>query len=233
MTRGATLSEGSDRILYRTAIWVIAGALLSGPIGSSVALFGTQPPWRDAATYMANFRAIEQAPFWLGFLFIGAWVTLFARIAALAPAERRTRVQAMLVAAAVFGAIISINYTLQVGYVPALVAAGDSAVGYVTMSNPGSLGWIFEMFGYGALGVACGLAAPLFAGGRRRRRSIVWLFLANGVVSVGGAVATAIDVRWVMTPAGLWLYILWNVLVVAMMAAVAAEFRPADDKPSG
>jgi hypothetical protein len=200
-------------------------ALLSGPVGSAVSIFGSQPPWSDGQTYISHFRSIEQVPFWFGFLFVAAWIALFGRLTALAPESYRTRAIAMMAAATIYAAIISLNYTLQVAYVPLLVRMGDPTVAYLTMTNPASVGWALEMFGYGALGVACWLAAPLFGGEGARRRAIVVLMGANAVVNIGSAIATAVDVGWVMTPAGLTAYLSWNALVVATMAVVALEFR--------
>jgi hypothetical protein len=54
--------------------------------------------------------------------------------------------------------IIVINYAL-----------GDPAVAYLVMSNPISISWTFEMFGYAVLGVATWLIAPTFRDARHGR----------------------------------------------------------------
>jgi hypothetical protein len=221
----STGGGGGDWTLRLAAVAIIVTALLSGPIGSAVSIYGSQPPWTDGQAYISHFRSIEQAPFWFGFLFVAAWIALFGRLTALAPESYRTRAIAMMAAATIYAAIISLNYTLQVAYVPLLVRMGDPTVAYLTMTNPASVGWALEMFGYGALGVACWLAAPLFGGEGARRRAIVMLMGANAVVNIGSAIATAVNVAWLMTPVGLAAYLFWNALVVATMAVIAVEFR--------
>lgn len=220
-------SGHGDAVLFWSAIAVGAGALLSGPLGLLVTFIDAQPPWSDAATYVASYRWWHQLPYWFGFGFVAAWVALTARLAALAPASRRTRTISALVAIAIYGAIISLNYTLQVAIVPAMVAGGDAAVGYLTMVNPVSIGWGIEMFGYGALGVSNLLAAPLFPespGGLRPW--IVRLMVLNGLVDIASAVAISIEMTWLLTPAGLAAYLFWNLLVVGTAAAIAIAYRP-------
>jgi len=214
-----------DPLLYWSGLMVAAGALLSGPLGLAVALIDGQPAWTDAATFIQHYRPWQQIPFWFGFLFIAAWVWLTARLAALAGKARLTSAFAMLIATAAYAAMIATNYTLQVALVPALAAARDANVSYITMANPTSFAWALEMFGYGALGVANWLSAGLFPLATRRAW-LAWLMRANGIVGVAGAVLTAIDIRWVMTAGGLAAYFGWNALVIATGILIAVEFRP-------
>jgi hypothetical protein len=70
-----------------------------------------------------------------------------------------------LVFAAAFAAMIVINYSVQTTLVPGLVsrytAADAPVVAAFTLSNPTSLGWALEMWGYALLGVAAMMAATL------------------------------------------------------------------------
>jgi hypothetical protein len=215
-----------DRTLFWAAGWVLAGALLSGPLGLVVTLFDPQPVWTDARTFIDHYRPWHQTPFWFGFVFIAAWVALNSRLAAIAPDAQRGTGFAALVGTAIYGAMIATNYMLQVAYVPLAVATSDSNVSYATMANPASLAWALEMFGYGALGVANWLTADLFPEGPPQRRWVVRLMYANGVVGVFGPVMIAIDVRWVQTATGLTAYLGWNVLVVVTAATIATVYRP-------
>src|SRR4030042_1020721 len=54
----------------------------------------------------------------------------------------------------IYGALITLNYALQVAYVPYLARTQDPALGYVTMAHGAASTWVLEMFGYGVLGVA-------------------------------------------------------------------------------
>jgi hypothetical protein len=215
-----------DAVLARIALWVIAAALLSGPIGAGIALVGSGGgAWVDAATYAARYRRLEQVPFWFGFLFIGAWLAFFARLAAHAEPADRMRALAALAVAAAYAAMIATNYTLQIGYVPQLAARADPAVAYLTMANPESVAWVLEMFGYAMLGAACWVAAPLFRDAPRGA-TIVALLRTNGIVNIAGAVAMEFGADWLLAPIGVAAYLLWNGLVVGTMAVIAVAFRP-------
>lgn len=207
--------------------WLVAAAtLLSGPIGFAVVLARPQPAWTDAATYAAHWHPLQQAPFWAGFALVGASVLLIARLASLGFDHHRTRALGALAAAAVYAAIITVNYAVQVAYVPAAVRAGDPVLAYVTMTNPSAPTWVLEMFGYAILGMATFLAAPLVQGAASRRRWIRGLLRANFAISVAGAIATAVRPSWVQTPAGLASFLGWNVLFAAAAVLIGLEYAP-------
>ncbi|MGZ3406651.1 MAG: hypothetical protein ACXVAN_09445 [Polyangia bacterium] len=214
-----------DRTLAGSAIAVVAGALLSGPIGMAIAALVPQPPWRDAATFAAHFHPLQQLPYAFGFLLIGASILFVVRAAALLPDSQRTRAYAAVACAGSFGAMIGINYTLQLAWVPHAARAHDPALAYIAMANPGALGWALELFGYVALGAATWIVAPAFREARFGR-AIRALLVANGVLSAAGAVVTAIDLTWVMSTAGLIAFAVWNALYIAVMLLVAAAFLP-------
>ena len=55
----------------------LAGAFAKmSQAGVVAALVDPQPPWTNAATFIAHFRAWHQIPYWFGFVFIAAWVAL-------------------------------------------------------------------------------------------------------------------------------------------------------------
>lgn len=93
--------------------------------------------------------------------------------------------------------------------------AGDPALGYLVMANPRAISWALEMFGYALFGVATWLVAAQFGA------TVAWLLRANGVVSVLGAILTAIDLAWVHTTAGLVSFAGWNVLLIGTTTAIA------------
>ncbi len=117
-----------------------------------------------------------------------------------------------------------LNYVLQTTVVPELardVDANASLIGAFSMSNPRSLGWALEMWGYGALGVATWLVAPVFA----RHRAATWAFVANGPISIVGAAWTAARPGWELSAPGLIAFAMWNVLVVVMAATALSALR--------
>jgi hypothetical protein len=220
----------SARRAVATSGWlVLIGALASGPLGIwIVQATHPQPPWRDAATFVAAYHRVQTVPYLLGFLLIGGFVGLVASLHVLAPRTLASRTTTALPLVGAFAAMILLNYTLQTTVVPALAAADVSdwsdVISGLTMSNPRSLGWALEMWGYAVLGVATLLVAPVFSGSTLESvtRS---LFTANAPVSVAGGFATALWPGWVMTAVGFVAFGLWNLLVVAMAACAILTMR--------
>jgi hypothetical protein len=207
----------------------LVGTLTSGPLSLAfVQATHPQPPWRDAATFVRQFHPLQTLPFFLGFLLVGGLVVLVTALRELASPELRPRATVGLAFAAAFAALVLLNYTLQTTFVPALVAryrdSDDAVIAALTMANPRSLGWAIEMWAYGVAGVATWLVAPVFDGSTLERATRA-SFVANGVVSVATAFATALVPGWVLTPIGLWGYAAWNLLVVAMSVLTLAVLR--------
>jgi hypothetical protein len=96
------------------------------------------------------------------------------------------------------------------------------------MANPRSLGWGLEMWGYAVLGVATWLTAPVF-GNTRTGRWTRAVFVANGPLSIAGAMATALSPGWVLRPVGLGAFAAWNILSVAMIRLTVFSCRAAPD----
>ncbi|MGE0401211.1 MAG: hypothetical protein AB7T06_31165 [Kofleriaceae bacterium] len=214
-----------DYPLSLSAALVALAALLSGPIGFGLTLLRPQPAWESPELFLASSHPLQQLPYWFGFLLIVACVMFFARAAALVFATHPTRALFALVLVGIYGAIIAINYALQAVYVPQLVRDGNAAVQYVTMVNGRAPTWILEMFGYAFLGLGTLILAPAFRS-TPRGTWIRRMFVANGILSVAGAVVIAGNLAWVMTVPGLIAYFAWNGLFIAMMVLVAIEYRP-------
>jgi hypothetical protein len=215
----------TDRLLAVSAIFVVAGTVCSGPLGMLLTAIHRQPHWKDAQTFAENFHAVQQVPFWFGLVLLAACVFFVARASAVAAEHHRTRAIAASISVATYAAMVGTNYTLQIAWVPHLARLHDPSVAYVTMANPGAAAWALEMFGYGALGVATWLIAPVFRDGRFGVW-ISWLFVANGLVSIAGAVITGIHLPWVMSPAGFACFAAWNVLLIVAMALCATAYWP-------
>lgn len=208
---------------------VVAGAVLSAPVAMLVvSLIGPQPAWSGVDAFAAHYHPIQALPYILGYLLLAGF-TLFtaachARAGRLegagAATGLRARTGAALVFTAVYAALVLTNYTLQVGYVPRILAETPDYLAALTMANPASFAWFLEMFGYAALGVATWLVAPVFPG-RGRARWIRGMLRANGVLSVVGAACTAAWDAWVFSPAGMVSFAGWNLLIVLCFGAIA------------
>jgi hypothetical protein len=205
--------------------------VLSGPIAFAVvAATHPQPPWSGAEAFAANYHPIQTLPYFFGFLLVGGFVALVASLHELASTASRARTSIAALLTAAFAAMIFINYAIQTTVVPALLSNGTAEnlalAGQLTMANSHSLGWALEMWGYAVLGVATWLVAPVFHSFRFGRPTSV-LFVVNAPISVLGAVATAIAPGWVLTVGGLYVFGLWNLLVIAMLTLAMEGLRNA------
>ena len=119
--------------------------------------------------------------------------------------------------------MISLNYLIQLAVIPNALKY-PTVIELFATANANSLFWYIEMTGYGFLGLATWAGGMLF-GGNPRKKAIRYLFVANGISSVLGTVLTFIFKGWVMSPAGLVSYLLWNVLVLIVMILVLVEYK--------
>jgi hypothetical protein len=209
------------RELRRAAALVAAGAVLSGPVAMVLVLeVAPQPPWTGVDAFAASYHPVQALPYALGYLLLFGFVLFAATCHAAAAASLRPRTSAALVFTSVYAALVFTNYTIQLGFIPRALAGRPEYLAALTMDNPASFAWFLEMFGYAAMGVATWLLAPAF-GGSRRADGIRTLLVANGVISIIGAVAVALFDRWVFSPFGFVSFAGWNVLVVACFVLIA------------
>lgn len=212
------------------AIVTLAGIVLSGPVSLVlVNALHPQPAWTGPEAFARAYHPIQTLPYFTGFLLVGGSLYLVAALQTLASDAQRVRATAGLGFASAFAALIFFNYVVQTTFVPGLVASAslESAplIAAFSLSNPRALGWALEMWGYAVLGVATWLVAPVLADHGRAGRTAAALFVANGPVSIVGALLTALRPGWVMTAAGFGLFAAWNLLMLVMVALVIVAFR--------
>jgi hypothetical protein len=194
-----------------------------------VAFTRPQPAWRDAELFAAHYHFVQLIPYFAGLLLVAGFVILIASVHQLAEPRLKAMTASACIFAAVFAALISLNYVVQTTFVPDLArhdrdSAAAALVPALSMSNPRSLAWGIEMWGYAFLGVATWLAAPIF---RRTplERGVALTFATNGVIGVAGAAWTVARPGWVMTPAGMAAFGAWNILAAAMAALAFVALR--------
>lgn len=226
------MSGGKAERLLVVGLWLsLAGALFSGPVALAVVgAVHPQPPWQDAAIFAASYHPVQLLPYLLGLLLVSGFLIVVASLHALAAPEHRAHTGIAQLFGAAFGALIFLNYVVQTTLVPVLArpfhAADAALLAALTMTNPGSLAWGLEMWGYGLLGVATWLCAPVLGDRDSCSRIAVSCFKLNGAVSVVGALATVWDRAWLLSPAGLIAFGAWNLLVIVMCGlALAARLR--------
>jgi len=213
------------RFGYGSALALAIGVFLSGPLTVlAVSRFAPQPvEWQGIEAYAAAFHPLQLLTFGFGFLIVLGSIGVVAALHLLAPPGRSLYGLLALVCVAVFAAVISVNYMLQLAVLRPHVAAGRlEGMALLAFNNPESIAMALEMLGYGFLGIATAAVAPLLEGGAVAR----WargLGVANAGVSVAGAVAQAT----VGLPGlvGLAAYVGWNVLFAALAVLYVVHSR--------
>ena len=200
------------------AILSSMGILTSGPLAVLVvALVRPQPLWNGPALFVDNFHRIQTLPFYFGFLLALGSIMMLVSVYLLS--KKRATALTALVFMSIGAAFVIFNYVTQTTFIPAVVETYTAELGSVlttlSMSNPSSLTWALEMWGYGLIGLGTGLAAGFF-GASRLERIAKALFILNGVLSVFGAVIASIDLAGVFSVAGLIGYGVWNVVYLAL-----------------
>lgn len=211
----------------------VAGIIVSGPVAVAVVqTLHPQPLWVGAANWALHYHPLQSLPYFGGIPLIAGYLLQACAIFGLAREAERPRATIALVLTGVFVTLITLNYVIQTTFIPALATGYqpelDAAIVTFSFSNPTSLSWAIEMWGWGALGVATWLWAGEFRD-TRLEQTTAWLLIANGVVSVAGIVATIAWPGFVFAPAGMWSYAAWNLLVlgagVLMLIAFAERLR--------
>jgi len=172
---------------------------------------------------------VQDLPYYFGFLLIGGMLMLSAGHYLNYGEEDEGKKFYLLISLGltiVFCALISFNYISQTTFVHNLALhykpEYDAAIFIYSMSNPMSFCWANEMWGYALLGIATLLMAGYY---RDKNGFIRALLIVNGIVSLGSAFWTIIDVRWMMTMVGLMAYFAWNVLMIVLMIAIYYNSR--------
>ncbi len=211
------------------AVGTLLGVLLSGPLAVAlVAATRPQPPWHGAEVFARSYHPIQTGPYLGGIVLVAALVALLTSIHAMAREEQKVQTHMALVFTGVFATLIFFNYVVQTTFVPELARAYEESnapvIAAFSMANPTSLAWGIEMWGWGFLGVATWLVAPVFRGSRLERATAL-AFIANGPVSLLGGLWTVARPGWVLTSAGLVAFAIWNVLLALMASLALMAFR--------
>lgn len=231
------MTRTKARTLSRAAAIILSGIILSGPVAVGlVELVAPQPAWRDAATFVKHYSWLQSLPYVFGFLILGGFILFMAALVGSSSEDQRPREMTALALTTVSASMIFTNYVLQTAYVPQSLDGNGSLLEAVTMANPRSFAWGLEMYGYGVLGVATIVAAPLFEP-RGGQRMIRLLFILNGIVSVVTTPLVPIIPGWLLTTQGIIAGAVWNLLVIVIMVLVIREFKfgrvPLDQQQNG
>lgn len=215
-----------NRFLSISAVITIIGILFSGPVGVLIiSMLRPQPVWQGAEVFANNYHRVQSLPFIFGFFMMLGFVLFISAISRLADTEIKKIYGTMAVIfASAYVVTIGLNYVIQAVYIPEIIEENAELAGLLTMVNPSSFSWVLEMFGYGFLGAAGWLVAPIFEG-NARMKSIRYLLIVNGIISIFGVIITAVDVKWVLSTSGLISYVVWNLLIIITMILIFLEFK--------
>jgi hypothetical protein len=216
------MKSNFSKLISLGAIIALIGYITSGPLGFMlVKLTVPQPEWASSAVFATNYNFIQDIPYYLGFLLIGGMLMIAAGYY-LNYKEEDSKIKFQLLLsllfATVFAALIFFNYICQTTFIRHLALhykpENDAVISTFSMANPKSLSWAIEMWGYGILGIATWLMAGYYKG---KNKMIRLLLISNGVLSLATVAFTIIDINWVLTPAGIIAYMIWNVLMIVLM----------------
>jgi len=221
--------------LYRfgfvAAVVMVLGVLLSGVVGVPlVNWLAPQPAWQSGRVFAENYDPLQTLPYFAGFLMLTGFLLVHVTIYLLSDMDMKRFTLTALVFALIYGTLVFFNYIVQTTFVPQLVRSYsqelDPLIGMFSMVNPASLGWALEMWGYGHLGVAALFVIPFFAARPTALDRLIAVGLGvNGMMSVLGALITAVNLTWVFSPPGFVTFVLWNVVVLLLGIALVIWFR--------
>ena len=200
------------------AVFIMIGTLF--PSLFAIFLQPKQPAWQSAAVFVEHYHIIQGLPIYFGFFLIGGSLIVLATIFLLSKAKLYPLLG--LTFGIVGAAVVSLNYIIQTTFIPSVVANYTTAHAVIleafSMGNPTSFAWAIEMWGYGFIGLATWCAAAFFRNKGIEKATKI-LFILNCIASIAGALYTALNLGWVLTPPGYIAFGVWNLLyfVLAIM----------------
>jgi hypothetical protein len=178
----------------------------SGAVGYGVSsvLVGTISPaaitWESFEQFAADYNALPTLvvltpPFVVTLVFPLLMLAVFAS----ASGDRRPWALLALVSAGIYTAVLGSAYWLQLTFVPWNILRGTTAgVEPWVAWNPAGFFWVFETFGYFAMGMSCLFAGLSFEASELPRRLRRGLF-AMGALGVAFLVVALKDLIFEMT----------------------------------
>lgn len=158
----------------------------------------------------------------LGFPVVILFVVLMGAIHYYAPEEKKVFSLLGVAFSIVTATLLGFNYYFMITQ-----AQFSLLPEMFQMTNPHSLIWVIEVLGYGFMGIATLVAAPVFAGGKCEQ-AVRWLFVTNGVLGIGGIVAYAMNANMLILMGGL---LAWDIVFPLMTLLTAILFKPEKKYP--
>lgn len=186
-----------------------------------LAILGAPSGWEGIEAYANSYRFIQMAHFIPVILLTPVMVVLMCCIHQTAPEGDRAFTLAGIALAAVYAAIISSNYYLQLYVVRLnLLSGAHEGLSLLAMPNFHSAFFALETIGYAFLSLGTIMVSRAFHGAGRP----AWirrLFVSSGALGLAGAAVAPFDVPLVIFAA----LGLWSLFFPAATALVALDFK--------
>jgi hypothetical protein len=195
----------------RLGFWsaaLAASASLVFLVASVPVLLGAvAPPWDNVLTLVPSL------------LLAPALLALLVCVHTTTPHDKKVWSHLAVAFAAVYVALVSVVYVVELAVVEPLIMRGDVARAGLLTIEPGGVLNAIDGLGYAFLGLALLFAAPVFAG-RRLDRLIRWVLLANGAAVVPILLTYFVD-RAFLVIAGP----VWGIAIPTVSVLLAIWFR--------
>jgi len=216
------------QIGYWSSLAVIAGMIISGLVGNLIIILiaPQQLNWQSIESYAASFHSIQTLPQAAGIIMVLGFVGVMVSIHYYAPPGQKILSQLGIIFAAIYAAIVSVNYIIVLSVVRPNIQSGilDGLTLHI-VGNPYSISWAREMLGYGFLGLSTFVVAPIFQG-NRLQHWIQRVFIWNGITGIFGVIGIAIaDPAWVLAPIGLASWLIWTVVIIIPFILLCILFK--------
>ena len=189
----------NKKYVYQLGFWSAIAATLLVTIAGITATASIQP-----------FATI------IGFLLTPSFIVVMACIHCYASEEKKVFSLVGLSFATIYGALISINYFIQLTFVNQ--STFDASI--FSMTNPQSMMWVIEVLGYFFMGLATLFAAPVFSLSKTAR-IIKWLFIVNGFLGILTPIGYGLNLPLEILLGGL---IVWDIIMPISTALLTYLF---------
>lgn len=224
------MKQDSNSFIANGALISLMGFILSGPVSVLVVMWiAPQPLWISAEEFVSHYHPIQSLPYYFGFmLLLGLMLLVTGHVISAndAPPQMRLSLWLSFALAIVFVSLVAFNYICQTLFIPHLVSTytpqHDPLIAAFSMSNPYSLSWGMEMWGYAILGLSNWYMASYY---QRRKPFISILLRMNLVLSLMSLAWTILQPNWVDTTIGLLLFMAWNILMILIMILLYWDAR--------
>ncbi len=210
----------ANRLGFWSAVFIVAlVALIDAGMILSTLLF-PMTSITSIEAYASSFSSMQMFPFVPSLILPTIFVTMMFSIHYYAPEEKKALSQLGFSFALICAAILSIHYYIQLTVVQQSLLNNElSGIWQLAAPNPHSFFWTFAALGYGFMGIAVLLVAPIFK--EKSERAIKWLFAANGVIGISFLIGNALGIFIVNILASF----LWGALFPIAAALIAKKFR--------